>query len=471
MALTKVSYSMITGAPAAAIDYGSFGTPADRTTALTAALAASDVVFVNSGIYNPITISASGKTLIMDADVEFRLPDNTVGSGAVTGPAVFHISGDNVTVYNDFTINGNRANNSSFSFPTAVRIASCYVTGDNAKFNGEVYVKDAYWVGFTAEGGSTSGTEISGLYVQRLKIEQADYQSVMLWSVTDWRVDQIVATGGNPGTWLYGTKDQRIRLGTQNSNTSKCKNGSVGSVSSDKYITLTVENGADNIVIDAAITAAGGKIQNVNQVSIQTWIAWDASLKNQAYGLAMIDVSKCSIGTAIIAAYDCDNSFSGYAFAIDGAVDCSIGSIMVSGSLATAANSRDMIITSAKNVYIGQVTLTSPVGTIEGFQFDFDPVYSPQENIVIGSLISTGHNTWDVSVDNSAPIFIRYVNPDAVFEGGSKGNVYQRVAVLVDGITAPTAASSLAQIYVDGVDGDLKIIFSDGTVKTIVTDT
>lgn len=42
--------------------------------------------------------------------------------------------------------------------------------------------------------------------------------------------------------------------------------------------------------------------------------------------------------------------------------------------------------------------------------------------------------------------------------------------MIVDGVTAPTTVPSFAQIYVDTADGDLKIKFGDGTVKTIVTD-
>lgn len=42
---------------------------------------------------------------------------------------------------------------------------------------------------------------------------------------------------------------------------------------------------------------------------------------------------------------------------------------------------------------------------------------------------------------------------------------------LVDGITAPSTVAGLAQIYVDSADGDLKVKFGDGTVKTIVVDT
>jgi hypothetical protein len=40
-----------------------------------------------------------------------------------------------------------------------------------------------------------------------------------------------------------------------------------------------------------------------------------------------------------------------------------------------------------------------------------------------------------------------------------------------DGISAPAAVTGLALLYVDTADGDLKVRFSDGTIKTIVVDT
>lgn len=42
---------------------------------------------------------------------------------------------------------------------------------------------------------------------------------------------------------------------------------------------------------------------------------------------------------------------------------------------------------------------------------------------------------------------------------------------LADGTTAPATVAGVAQIYVDTADGDLKVKFGDGTVKTIVVDT
>ncbi len=42
---------------------------------------------------------------------------------------------------------------------------------------------------------------------------------------------------------------------------------------------------------------------------------------------------------------------------------------------------------------------------------------------------------------------------------------------LEDGVTAPSTVSGVAQLYVDTADGDLKVKFGDGTVKTITVDT
>ena len=43
--------------------------------------------------------------------------------------------------------------------------------------------------------------------------------------------------------------------------------------------------------------------------------------------------------------------------------------------------------------------------------------------------------------------------------------------LLVDGMSAPSTAAGYACIYVDSGDGDLKVKFGDGTVKTLATDT
>ena len=49
---------------------------------------------------------------------------------------------------------------------------------------------------------------------------------------------------------------------------------------------------------------------------------------------------------------------------------------------------------------------------------------------------------------------------------GTTGGIH-----IPDGIAAPSTVSGKAIIYVDTADGDLKVKFGDGTVKTIVIDT
>lgn len=46
-----------------------------------------------------------------------------------------------------------------------------------------------------------------------------------------------------------------------------------------------------------------------------------------------------------------------------------------------------------------------------------------------------------------------------------------RHSVLTDGVAEPTASVGSAKIFVDADDGDLKVIFGDGTVALIAADT
>jgi len=48
--------------------------------------------------------------------------------------------------------------------------------------------------------------------------------------------------------------------------------------------------------------------------------------------------------------------------------------------------------------------------------------------------------------------------------------IEMRLLGIIDGTSAPAATAGYAKLYVDSADGDLKVIFGDGTVKTIATD-
>lgn len=54
---------------------------------------------------------------------------------------------------------------------------------------------------------------------------------------------------------------------------------------------------------------------------------------------------------------------------------------------------------------------------------------------------------------------------------GAAGGLYAGLLGLKDGVTAPSAIVGLGLIYIDTADGDLKIVYGNGVVKTIVVDT
>lgn len=74
---------------------------------------------------------------------------------------------------------------------------------------------------------------------------------------------------------------------------------------------------------------------------------------------------------------------------------------------------------------------------------------------------------------NDASLYWGAASLLVVGTGAASGNgdLLVNAMRLIDGITAPSATSGQAKIYVDTADGDLKVIFGDGTIKTIATDT
>ncbi len=87
-------------------------------------------------------------------------------------------------------------------------------------------------------------------------------------------------------------------------------------------------------------------------------------------------------------------------------------------------------------------------------------------------LLGSGANAIQIGGDVTT---IRPINASNGTDLGTTTNqfigVFQEKMALKDGITAPATDANNAQMYVDSADGDLKIKFSDGTVKTITTDT
>jgi hypothetical protein len=99
------------------------------------------------------------------------------------------------------------------------------------------------------------------------------------------------------------------------------------------------------------------------------------------------------------------------------------------------------------------------------FSTDITNASTADTIIVQGSLAGavTVQNFWlnSIFLSNTG-------TPNNFLVGGkARGNILQ----VTDGVTAPATEVGFSSIYVDTADGDLKIKFGDGTVKTIVTDT
>ncbi len=69
---------------------------------------------------------------------------------------------------------------------------------------------------------------------------------------------------------------------------------------------------------------------------------------------------------------------------------------------------------------------------------------------------------WNPNADNTYTLGV---------STGRWSNIFLNRLSITDGITAPSAITGYTQIYVDTADGDLKVIFGDGTIKTLATDT
>lgn len=383
-----------------------------NTAALLKALSTSDIVTVYGATYDPVTISSSNKFIRMLPGVVFKLPNSTVVVPNTSGPHVVDVTGANVTIYGDFEIDGNKANNVASSF-TSGFYACLHVSGDHLRINGTLTIRNAYWRGVCVENGSNTGDEVDGFYCESLYFIEPYSYALMLWTAENFHINTIRVS--------RGTKlDARIRIGTQTSSSGQAKNGYIGSIFSNS--TVAFESGALACSI-GIIKCAVFKFQDSTDCSVD-YIYADYSTYSQndveAIGIAFATSERCHISYGHVANYNCTTQNG--AIVISGATNCSADHLSVAGTVASGI--RDMMIRTVDGMNIGQIVLDSS-GT-HGFIYDIDTAggsYQPQRDLVIGSLISRGHGTDDVELDSSGTgraerLSIGYINPDAVIATG-----------------------------------------------------
>lgn len=141
----------------------------------------------------------------------------------------------------------------------------------------------------------------------------------------------------------------------------------------------------------------------------------------------------------------------------------------------------------------GSETITITNNTVNGGVFNNDILLNNGDyastidvnvcqNVTEAGLIlvdySSGLGTWRGVIGDSNTQYITNDLVDGIDNTNTLGSTTNRWAAayvgsikVTDGVPAPSTITGYASIYVDVADGDLKIKFSDGTVKTIVTDT
>lgn len=375
----------------------SIGATAQNTATLISALKSNDIVIVAPGIYNPLEISFSNKTLIMRQGVIFKIQDNTVTAIDIKATPVLLLSGDNISIYGAFTIDGNRVKNDISSIPTSAREGSLHISGSNCHIFGHVTILNAYYIGLSIGNGDNSGDEVPGTYINDVTIDNPNYYACLIWTCEDFFINSIRVIAGSPGF----DRDQRVRFGTGKSVSGKCQRGRVGSILTGD--TVIIEARTENVSFGTIIAKRACKFEDCSKNDVQSIHINDASEQNESYGFMLNSVSDINIGKVIVQNYNSAAKFAGYASVINGAENCSIDSLIIIG---TISNEPDCVIRSANYLHIKSMVCKDPIGAGIGFLYDYDSAYAPQQDIVIDTIVSHGHKRNNITIESEKGIVI-----------------------------------------------------------------
>lgn len=140
-----------------------------------------------------------------------------------------------------------------------------------------------------------------------------------------------------------------------------------------------------------------------------------------------------------------------------------------------AVSATDVIASGTFNVY----NFTGD-GTTVAFVLGIAPISENNTQVYIDGVyqqkntytVSSTTLTFSTAPPNLSTIEVMVVTalPVGAADASQVFGSFNQLSV-IDGVSAPSTVAGSALIYVDSADGDLKIKFGDGTVKTIATDT
>lgn len=133
-----------------------------------------------------------------------------------------------------------------------------------------------------------------------------------------------------------------------------------------------------------------------------------------------------------------------------------------------------------ETLFVGPSSVTPVLNQVGSVHIHESPYTAPQLHITHDSIGSTANDGFSFTLTAAGALFLylRENQPISAWTNFAKrwevdqNSFRLEVALgLKDGQTAPATVAGRAFIYVDTADGDLKVKFGDGTIKTIVTDT
>ena len=413
-------------------DFGAKGDGVtDDTAAIQAAIDTGVPVYIPRGTYAVSGILLNG------------LSDTSV-SGDGTSSALSLIAGSNdnvigiasctrVTV-SDLRIDGNRTGN---SLGHGVRVAS---STDTNLFN--LYVHDTPVYGIGAQDGTISGLRISSVTVDSsggdgidIKNRNDDNSAVAINNVVI-RNANASAASNKAAIDVRGsvTLTNITIIGLTGANTSgiRFREGEVGATNGfgGHYSSLT------GFTIDGS--TAGSDSYGVNSVARNVTVA-DGVIRNVDYGVFINEITPTTDYGR--------NTITGVTTR-----DCLRGLWL-------------------KSDYNSLTNISSESNTSEGIRME------GTGNVVDGVYFDN-NTTRDIYFKSSTDSAVKNIRSDlsalVFFDGGTNSHISSVLSdrlEITDGITAPTPNTGMAVLYVDSADGDLKVKFNDGTVKTIATDT
>jgi len=467
MALTKVTYSMIKGEVANVLDYGAVADATSGSTGTDNAAAFKAAIDTGKDVFIPATPTSFGYRV---SSVTISKPTRIFGEGidaTVIWPtnnySCFVVASDNVEISN-LTFLGKTGTGQAEVYGDCIKFAASFsrpieaskierIKFRNLKMNGihiaqtlrESHIRECRFIGM-----GNAATSRSGIYA--LQTQGTATNTNILWIDKNmfYRFD-------TPAIWLR-------------------QSARISSSSQPSYDGIMI---TDNLI--------HGQLQDENGVeAVQPYPTNHVTIE---------DGTRCMIRGNLFTAIH--PKYSGVS-AICGGVQCKtidvshnqmtlkevVGGVTYNRAIGNAtgffvnAEGLESISISANSVYGG------------GFNYDFrvskgsysTPIdLNVTQNTTESGLILVDYTdlgTWRGAIANTTVNFTNFniVNgTDNTYDLGSTTNRwasgYMGSLKITDGITAPATIAGYASIYVDTTDGDLKIKFGNGIVKTIVTDT